>query len=150
MNAIKVKLLVIQGRPQGKFLVFAPGSYYFGRGEECQVRPNSPLVSRQHCLLHVTEVGVYLRDLGSRHGTLVNGALIQNERQIHPGDQIQIGPLVFEMQVTLSETPAQPAVLDQPASPTSETFAGVPLADVDGLPSTEETRDQPTLDDSEE
>jgi pSer/pThr/pTyr-binding forkhead associated (FHA) protein len=94
-----VKLLVVQGRPYGKTLLFPSGEYYFGRGPECQVRPESEWVSRQHCLLRVTADAVFVRDLASRNGTLVNGTLVESERQLLHGDQVQIGPLVFEVQL---------------------------------------------------
>jgi pSer/pThr/pTyr-binding forkhead associated (FHA) protein len=94
-----VKLLVVQGRPYGKTLLFPSGEYFFGRGPECQVRPESEWVSRQHCLLRVTADAVFVRDLGSRNGTLVNGTLVEHERQLLHGDQVQIGPLVFEVQL---------------------------------------------------
>jgi pSer/pThr/pTyr-binding forkhead associated (FHA) protein len=99
MNDMTAKLLIVQGRPAGKRLVFPRGDYYIGRGAECHVRPNSDMVSRQHCLLRVTEEAVFLRDLGSRNGTLVNGLLIARERRLQPGDQVQVGPLVFELQL---------------------------------------------------
>jgi pSer/pThr/pTyr-binding forkhead associated (FHA) protein len=93
-----IKLIVVQGRPQGRALRFPPGQYYFGRGAECHIRPNSDWVSRQHCLLRVTRDGAWLRDLGSRNGTLVNGELLDRERRLEVGDQVQVGPLVFEVQ----------------------------------------------------
>ena len=96
-SPIIIQLRVVQGRPAGKCLKFARGDFYFGRGAECQVRPNSDWVSRQHCLLRVTPVGVTLRDLGSRNGTLLNGALLTGEQPLRHGDQIQIGPVVFEV-----------------------------------------------------
>ena len=92
-----IKLIVVQGRPEGRALRFPPGQYYFGRGAECHVRPNSDWVSRQHCLLRVTGDGAWLRDLASRNGTLVNGELVTGERRLEKGDQIQVGPLVFEV-----------------------------------------------------
>ncbi|HZT81534.1 MAG TPA: FHA domain-containing protein [Gemmataceae bacterium] len=91
-----IKLLVVQGRPQGKALLFPPGEHLFGRGAECQIRANSDWVSRQHCLLRVTPDGAFLRDLGSRNGTLVNGERLIGERRLQPGDQLQVGPLVFQ------------------------------------------------------
>jgi pSer/pThr/pTyr-binding forkhead associated (FHA) protein len=94
---MKVKLRIVQGRPQGKSMLFPRGEYVFGRGDECHVRPNSDCVSRQHCLLRVTAEGAFLRDLGSRNGTLVNGARLLDERPLRHGDQVQVGPLVFEV-----------------------------------------------------
>jgi pSer/pThr/pTyr-binding forkhead associated (FHA) protein len=104
-----IQLIVVQGRPQGKALRFPVGQYYFGRGAECHVRPNSDWVSRQHCLLRVTREGAWLRDLGSRNGTLVNGELLAGERQLQMGDQIQVGPLVFEVRPDSAQPAAQVA-----------------------------------------
>jgi pSer/pThr/pTyr-binding forkhead associated (FHA) protein len=68
-----------------------------GRGPECEIRPNSDLVSRQHCLIQVTEESALIRDLGSRNGTLVNGQLVTGEHKLSNGDTLQIGPLVLEV-----------------------------------------------------
>jgi pSer/pThr/pTyr-binding forkhead associated (FHA) protein len=120
-----IQLIVVQGRPEGRVLRFPPGQYYFGRGAECHVRPNSDWVSRQHCALRVTREGAWLRDLGSRNGTLVNGALLAGEQLLAKGDQIQVGPLVFEVQpeavgalgrvaTSLSSDTNQPAASEAP------------------------------------
>src|SRR5262245_33955940 len=105
---MNVKLLVLQGRPAGKSLLFVPGDYFLGRGPECHVRFNSDWVSRQHCLLRVTSELASLRDLGSRNGTLVNGQLLGGEHSLVEGDQIQIGPVLFqvELEQTVVESPA--------------------------------------------
>jgi len=93
-----VKLLVVQGRPQGKSLLCPPGEYVVGRGTECHIRPNSEWVSRQHCIFRVTaDHRLFIRDLGSRNGTLVNGIRVVGEWPLGPRDQIQVGPLVFEV-----------------------------------------------------
>jgi pSer/pThr/pTyr-binding forkhead associated (FHA) protein len=110
---MKVKLLVVQGRPQGKALQFARGEFVFGRGVECHVRPNSEWVSRQHCLLRVTEEGVHLRDLNSCNGTLINGTRLRGECRLAHGDKLQVGPLVFQI---LLDEPA-PVTAPRPSSP---------------------------------
>jgi pSer/pThr/pTyr-binding forkhead associated (FHA) protein len=92
-----VKLLVVHGRPAGKSIRFGPGDYFLGRGPECHLRFNSDWVSRQHCQLRVTGAVALLRDLGSRNGTLVNGVLLAGEHTLAQGDQVQIGPVVFEV-----------------------------------------------------
>jgi pSer/pThr/pTyr-binding forkhead associated (FHA) protein len=137
---MKVKMLVVQGRPAGKSLVFPLGDYYFGRGTECHVRPNSEWVSRQHCLLRVTSHGAFLRDLGSRNGTLVNGALLNEERLLTHGDQVQVGPLVFEVQLDIETTGRRPTATIPPrktdlAPPSKTTDTGVSSFDsTDNLP----------------
>ena len=94
---MNLRLKVVKGKPRGHCLSFPNGEYMFGRGPECDVRPNSDLVSRQHCLLHITEDGVTIRDLGSVNGTLVNGRLVTAARPLSHGDTIQIGPLILEV-----------------------------------------------------
>jgi S-DNA-T family DNA segregation ATPase FtsK/SpoIIIE len=101
---MNVRLKIIQGKPVGKEVILAPGPCYFGRGPECQIRFNSDWVSRQHCVLTIAADGASIRDLGSRNGTLVNGALVKGELALKTGDQVQVGPVVFE--VTLTETEA--------------------------------------------
>ena len=92
-----LRLKVVQGKPRGHCLSFPAGEFMFGRGPECDVRPNSDLVSRQHCLLKVTEEVAMIRDLGSRNGTLVNGKLVTAEQALGHGDTLQVGPLVLEV-----------------------------------------------------
>jgi pSer/pThr/pTyr-binding forkhead associated (FHA) protein len=111
---MRVQLVVVQGRPAGKALQFPRGEFVLGGGLECHVRLNSAWVSRQHCLLRVTEDSVHLRDLGSRNGTLINGLRLCGECWLQHGDRIQVGPLVFE--IDLGIAPATPL----PAAPTSD------------------------------
>ncbi|HZZ80093.1 MAG TPA: FHA domain-containing protein [Gemmataceae bacterium] len=92
-----LRLKVVQGKPQGHCLDFAKGEFMFGRGPECDVRPESDLVSRQHCMVHVQDASVLIRDLGSRNGTLVNGKLVLREQALHHGDTLQLGPLVLQV-----------------------------------------------------
>src|SRR5690348_14928505 len=117
---MRAKLLVVQGRPEGKSLVFHAGEYVFGRGAECHIRPNSDWVSRQHCMLRVTADAVFVRDLGSRNGTLVNGVRVLGERRLGSGDQLQVGPLVFELQ--LDEVTQPPAPVRRTGSEETGTF----------------------------
>jgi pSer/pThr/pTyr-binding forkhead associated (FHA) protein len=92
-----VQMLVVRGRPRGKSLRFPQGEFLFGRGPECHVRPDSPTISRQHCLLRVAFDGVHLRDLGSTNGTLVNGTRVTQEQPLKDGDLLQLGPVVLQL-----------------------------------------------------
>lgn len=92
-----VTMLVVQGRPKGKFLTFPPGEYLFGRGDECHVRPVSPWVSRQHCLLTIGNSEVKVTDLASSNGTLVNGSRVLNEAFLRENDFLQVGPLALKV-----------------------------------------------------
>src|SRR4051812_13500931 len=73
MVAMKVQLIVVQGKSEGKTIPLTVPVFRIGRGETCHLRPNSERVSREHVELSVTADSVSIRDLGSRNGTLVNG-----------------------------------------------------------------------------
>jgi pSer/pThr/pTyr-binding forkhead associated (FHA) protein len=107
---MQLRLKVIHGKPQGHCLAFPRGDIMFGRGPECDVRPNSDLISRQHCMVRVEEDGAVIRDLGSRNGTLVNGQLVQGERKLAHGDTLQLGPVM--LQVILDGTAPDPSLCD--------------------------------------
>jgi pSer/pThr/pTyr-binding forkhead associated (FHA) protein len=114
-----VSLLLLRGQPRGKRLYFPPGEYIIGRGPECYVRPNSELVSRQHCLIRVGEHFASIADLGSRNGTLLNGVLVAAETWLKHGDELQIGPLVFQILFDESKRVVPPREIP-PAAPAAD------------------------------
>lgn len=54
-------------------------------------------VSRQHALLRVADEELWLEDLGSKNGTLVNGARITRAR-LADGDRLQLGPCELRLE----------------------------------------------------
>lgn len=82
-----------------------------GRHPQSDVRVDSPIISRRHCCLAVVNNRVLIRDLGSRHGIHVNGVRVA-EAEIHQGDEIAIGHLIYRFDVG----PA-PATTRAPVSP---------------------------------
>ena len=134
---MKVKLHVVHGRPQGKSFLFPPGDFLFGRGCECHIQPNSDWVSRQHCLLRVAAEGAWIRDLGSRNGTVVNGERVKGERPLEEGDQLQVGPLVFE--VCFEEADA---IAPQPVPGSAAQTPTVPMINF------QDTKEQPAATDT--
>ena len=112
---MKAQLIVVYGKPRNTVKTLPLGDCLIGRGDECQVRTSSSLVSRQHCLIHVTRESATLRDLGSTNGTLINGNRILGDRELVAGDLVQIGPVVFEFQdgSVESKASAQTVRVDQ-------------------------------------
>jgi pSer/pThr/pTyr-binding forkhead associated (FHA) protein len=123
---MQVQLRVIQGKPRGHALRFPQGEFVFGRGPECHVRPNSELVSRQHCLLRVTATDVHVRDLGSTNGTLVNGTRVVEERPLVDGDVLQLGPLVLQLVLDAPPSPHEQTINDALDLKTRETLPQAP------------------------
>jgi serine phosphatase RsbU (regulator of sigma subunit) len=79
------------------------GTIAIGRSAESDLRLEHPSVSRKHAELVVDADGIRISDLGSRNGTVVNGAKITAPTEIHEGDEIKLSD------VTLRIVGAQPA-----------------------------------------
>ncbi len=69
-----------------------------GRREDCDLRIPLGEVSRKHCRLVRDGDVLRLEDLGSSNGTFHNGHRVQ-EATLAAGDSVQIGPVVFVLQV---------------------------------------------------
>jgi hypothetical protein len=97
---MKVQLIVVRGKPEGKVIPLAGSKFKIGRGETCHLRPNSEQVSREHAEFTIESNAVIVRDLGSRNGTLVNGKALTTEPcKLKDRDLVQVGPLTFAVQI---------------------------------------------------
>lgn len=103
-----IHLRIVHGRPEGKRLELAEGEHIVGHGPECHIQPKSAWVSRQHCLIRVRGEEVAIQDLGSSNGTLINGRRIELEQPLHNGDRLEIGPLVFELEMEEPQQDPEP------------------------------------------
>jgi pSer/pThr/pTyr-binding forkhead associated (FHA) protein len=61
-----------------------------GRGEDAGLRIDDRWLSRRHCRLDMVDGVLTVRDLGSRHGTFINGENVR-ECKLLPGDELCIG-----------------------------------------------------------
>ncbi len=105
---MKVQLVVVQGKPEGKVIPLAIPIFRIGRGETCHLRPNSDQVSREHAELALLSDKVTVRDLGSRNGTILNGKPVSGVATLKDGDLVQVGPLTFA--VDIKGAPVAPAM----------------------------------------
>jgi len=96
---MKVQLIVVQGKPEGKVIPLAGPKFKIGRGETCHLRPASEQVSREHAEFTITADAVSVNDLGSRNGTLVNGKPITEAVTLKNRDLVQVGPLTFAVSI---------------------------------------------------
>jgi sigma-B regulation protein RsbU (phosphoserine phosphatase) len=64
--------------------------FTIGRSVERHLTLNNAQVSREHAVINRDDEGLFIQDLASRHGTLVNGVKVERTR-LHSGDQIQLG-----------------------------------------------------------
>ena len=107
-------LTVVEGARKGKSLLLAgPGRLFFGRGDDCfEVLPQSDLTAgRYHAIFEIQPPHVFVTDLGSVNGTLLNGKKIgRNPDVLNPessshsderfslshGDRVTLGETTFE------------------------------------------------------
>ena len=118
---MKVQLVVVRGKPEGKVIPLVGPNFKIGRGETCHLRPNSEQVSREHAEFTISGESVVVRDLGSRNGTLVNGKALTTEVcKLKDRDLVQVGPLTFAVAILDAATsPAKAAASAAPAKPIS-------------------------------
>jgi len=96
---MQVRLRVMRGAHAGREIAVTVPEFLIGRGEECHLRPRSEAVSRRHCEIKIESNQIRISDLKSKNGTLVNGQPIEGTLVLQPGDQIQVGPLEFQLVV---------------------------------------------------
>src|SRR5258708_32911815 len=111
---MKLSLLVLTaGTMQGKTIPIALSQFLIGRDRQCHLRPASPLVSNRHCALLLRSGKAHVRDLGSTNGTYVNNRRVASEVQLSDLDQLQVGPVAF--QVRIEATPRVGKPVSSPA-----------------------------------
>src|SRR5688500_7966221 len=93
-------VVMVMFRPDGQRRTFAVtrDMTVIGRREDCDLRIPLGDVSRKHCRLILDGDTIKVEDLGSSNGTYRNGERVQ-QTELTAGDTLQIGPVVFVLQV---------------------------------------------------
>ncbi len=93
---------------EGKELPLRAGINTFGRKSDNDVQIADPYISGKHGLIEVTDQGIFLTDIGSSNGTMLNDAkLVPNMRtNVTPEDVIRFGSMEFQVRIT----PPKPTV----------------------------------------
>jgi pSer/pThr/pTyr-binding forkhead associated (FHA) protein len=107
-----------------------------GRREDCDLRIPLSEVSRKHCRFLRDGDGLRIEDLGSSNGTYHNGQRVQ-EALISPGDTIQVGPVVFCVQI--DGVPAEEDM--SPILPSAAAESANESGVVPAIPSDEQTEE---------
>jgi len=105
-----------------------------GRREDCDLRIPLGEVSRKHCRLIRDGDTLKLEDLGSSNGTYLNGQRVQ-EAQLNPGDTLQVGPVVFVLQVDgePADEELRPVIMEPTDDEPVALGDDAPTLDPDGL-----------------
>jgi hypothetical protein len=94
MRKHPLALLGVGGEMDGQRLRIIRASNLVGRNPACDFTLNHGSVSRQHCLLQITERGLHVKDLSTTNGTKVNG-IKMTEGYVGVGEKLTIGHLDF-------------------------------------------------------
>jgi serine phosphatase RsbU (regulator of sigma subunit) len=86
----KLPRLVFRGPEGSQTVPIQPLPFTIGRSEDRHLSLPNAQVSRNHAVINVDADGLYIEDLQSRHGMLINGVHSQRAH-LHSGDQIQLG-----------------------------------------------------------
>jgi predicted component of type VI protein secretion system len=80
-----------------------------GRHSSCDRRLPDQTISRRHCRFWLSGGRVWVGDLGSRNGTLLNGQPVHGPRPLAEGDRLDLAGLPF---LCLSRLPDEAAAAE--------------------------------------
>jgi serine phosphatase RsbU (regulator of sigma subunit) len=89
-------LTVRQGGEIGRAYELGDGESVIGRSPECNVVLDVAAVSRRHAIISLKDDQYWVKDTGSRNGTIVNGQKVVDTAQLRHGDRILICDVEFE------------------------------------------------------
>jgi ABC transport system ATP-binding/permease protein len=99
------QIAIVSGLPLGSE-TFSADNIVVGRAADVELVLDHPEVSRRHCRLSREGDEWFIEDLGSRHGTVVNGSRLSSRVSLRVGDQIRLGPVTLAFGVSSDETSA--------------------------------------------
>src|ERR1700722_13292050 len=98
------EMVVVEGKDIGAraALDAASGRLLVGTGPACELRLTDPTVSRRHASIELTDLGVFVSDLGSTNGSFVGDARIVSA-YLAPGVRLRVGSTTIEARDVASE-----------------------------------------------
>jgi pSer/pThr/pTyr-binding forkhead associated (FHA) protein len=84
------RFLVVGAGPSARRVRLGPAPLTLGTAGGCDVLLYDRTVSAQHCRLEPSDAGLFVRDLGSRNGTWVDGLRVERAR-LGPGSRLRLG-----------------------------------------------------------
>jgi hypothetical protein len=95
-TSMQARLKVLHDKTNVKQVKLLPVTL-IGRSTDCNLKIASSQVSRNHCRITLSNDTVFVEDLGSANGTLVDGQLLPPHQPtaIPPGARLVVGPAEF-------------------------------------------------------
>ena len=96
MSANIPEILVAKGPLKGNRFTVTEAGLRLGRSSTCEISIPDPALSRNHCLFEVRDGALWVTDLASANGTLVNDEpLGADSRALRPGDRVAAGDTIL-------------------------------------------------------
>jgi|GEM_PF-3534370 len=113
-NTPDTYLEATEGLLQGQLIHPTQPQITFGRTEHNDVVLEEHVISRQHAVLHISDMVFWIEDLGSKNGTTLNGTRLKphTKTQLHPSDILEIGSTIFH--VLSKSAPPRPHATEIP------------------------------------
>ncbi len=100
------EILIVTPDHQTRRLTLEHGEVSLGRAHTNDLcYPEDASLSRQHLKLSVRDGNVWVEDLGSKNGTLLNGVRLTAAQQMRPGDRLVVGHLEINLVDPTGESP---------------------------------------------
>jgi hypothetical protein len=115
MNGRNAKLTITEGAHQGMEVPLEQDAILLGRGADCDLPLLDNYASRHHCWIERRDDEWWIRDLGSKNGTLINSHRVQHEQKLVDGDLLCIGATQVRFS-NPSDTITYEAVATQPST----------------------------------
>jgi hypothetical protein len=90
---------------QSGLATLVEGDHLLGRGHESAIYLDAPTISRRHARLQLATDTAILEDLGSRHGTFVNGEKLTGPQRLDDGAEFSLGSVVLTLRVLRAHDP---------------------------------------------
>lgn len=88
-------------------------SIVLGRALDCDLAIVTPHVSRQHARLEVEGHRLYIEDLGSSNGTIINGKRASDRRQLRHDDELRFHDIIFRVTENMTRPHSEQQASDQ-------------------------------------
>lgn len=108
---MEVSLKIVDGPSKGKVFTLNKDEIIIGRSKECTIKIPAKSVSKRHCRIWQEGDRLFIADLNSTNGTLVNGMKLERDMPLKSGDRIKLPVLEFE--ITYGEEGETQVALDE-------------------------------------
>ena len=105
----ELELLVTEGPLKGRRFAVPAEGLRLGRSSSCEISIPDPVLSRNHCLFETRDGGLWVTDLASANGTIVNAVQLGPDSQcLRAGDRVLVSDTVIQV-VSSGEVVSKPA-----------------------------------------